>query len=797
MQILLLWGLFFALVFSVSNAVAQSPTSPDNIWHEISNQELTAYRDNDPTPEYWIHPDKFLAFSLDKAALEDELGAAPLERLALAAELQPEPAIIYLPSPDGNYMPFEFMESSIMAPDLQAKFPEIRTYAGTSVEDSSVKVRFDYTPAGFHAQVLVPNARWYIDPHFQGDTTMYVSYYKTDYHPTKEPGQCLLKGGEALGRSFEFQARSGNKLRHYRLAVAATGEYSAFHGGTKEGALAAITTTINRVTGIYEREMAIRLILIGNADTIVYTDPTTDPFIGNDDADILIDESQTVINTNIGATNYDIGHTFSTGAGGLAGLGVVCNDSKKAEGVTGQSHPVGDPFDVDYVAHEIGHQFGADHTFNGINGNCAGDQRNAATAYEPGSGSTILAYAGICNEDNLQEHSDEIFHSATHEAIIDYVSANTCGTTTPLANAIPLANAGADYSIPAQTPFVLTGSGNDTDTGDTLTFLWEEHDLGPPAALDAEDDGHIPLFRVFTPTAKPVRYLPRLATLASNTKDNAEKLPTEGRSMNWRLIVRDNKGGVNSDYARVIVDPNSGPFQITSPNGGETLSGTINVNWNVANTTNSPVSTANVDIFLSTDGGLTFDLDNPLAKGTPNDGSHPVTLPTVPIEQGRIMVKGANNIFFDISNQNFSVRSVVNKFLKLGRVVTAIESSVFRNDPHLLCPETDPNNRSTWKIFAINPEFINTSQTSLRGLQYVVRTLSGGNSLINADGAPPAGGVGSTVTISDNLLGPDGLLKPSESFHDQTNEGKASFFICLASRSTFEFFVDVMGIPTQ
>ena len=653
---------FWLILFGFANAptkaesAVETQSSPDRIWSEISDRESVAPKDANRALEYWIWPDKFRTFSLDKAAIDKVLGDAPQEVLGLPVKSRPQPALIYLPTPDGQYMAFKFVESPIMAPGLAEQFPEIKTYAGTSVDDSSVKLRFDFTPAGFHAQILAPGARWYIDPQFKGDTHRYVSYHSTDYRLDKEFYQCLLESKEAVGASSVFPQRSGDTLRQYRLAVATTGEYSQFHGGTTAGTLAAVTTTINRVTGIYEREVAIRLTLVANNNLIIYTNPGTDPFTGNNNAGVLISESQSVINNVIGAANYDIGHTLSTGAGGLAGLGVVCNNFQKARGVTGSRRPIGDPFDVDYVAHEMGHQFGGNHTFNGANGNCSGGNRHGSTAYEPGSGSTIQAYAGICGADNLQSNSDPIFHSVSHTEIMNYVGgAGACGTTTSLNNAIPKADAGSDYTIPVQTPFVLNGSSSDDDAGDTLTYLWEERDLGSQAALNAADDGQIPLFRVFTPSASPLRFLPRLATLANNNTDNAEKLPQLGRTMDWRLTVRDNEGGVDADDMQVVVDQNSGPFQVTSPNGGEDLSGIINITWNVANTSNAPVGAANLDIFLSTDGGLTFDLTEPLVSRTANDGSHSVALPNITSTTARIMVKGSDNIFFDVSDQDFSI----------------------------------------------------------------------------------------------------------------------------------------------
>jgi hypothetical protein len=542
-----------------------------------------------------------------------------------------------------------------MEPELADKYPEIKTYFGKLISNPAVWVRFDWTPVGFHAQVIGPDHSWYIDPYYLGES--YASYYKQDYRSTSKAFNCFVANDIVQRESTKIAPRSGDSIHQYRIAVATTGEYSQFHGGAAANALAAVTTTINRVTGIYEYEMAVRLILVANNDDIIYLNASTDPFDGNNDAYTLIDESQSVINSVIGAANYDIGHTFSTGAGGLAGLGVVCSDARKASGVTGSPSPVGDPYDVDYVAHEIGHQFGANHTFNGAIGNCGGDNRNASTAYEPGSGSTIMAYAGICGADDLQSHSDPIFHSASYDEIMSYINSSagrSCGSSSALDNAIPSVNAGSDFTIPLNTPFVLTGSAVDADSGNALVYLWEERDLGPQATLSAADDGRIPLFRTYTQTSSNQRYFPKWQTLLNNTSDNAEKLPQLARTMSFRLTVRDGEGGVDADNMQVTVDGGSGPFRVTAPNGGSANSGSsYTVTWDVANTTAAPVSCAQVDILLSTDAGGHF--DRILATATNNDGSHTLTMPDVTATKARVMVRCSNNIFFDISDGDFAL----------------------------------------------------------------------------------------------------------------------------------------------
>jgi len=610
----------------------------------------------------YIKPNKSIQYAVDFDALKTKLKQAPEENGGHGMSID-------IPTPNGGFETFEIWHYAMLEPGLQAQFPEIGTYLGRSLSVPSRTIRLDHTYQGFHAMVMGVGGSWFIDPVIHLNKDYYQVYYKADLQ-NNNPFVCHNQTDDLLDNPDpEFSPKNlipnGTQLKTYRLALSATGEYTAFHGGTVGQAQSAQVTTMNRVNGIYERDFSVRMIIIANNNLIIYTNAGTDPFT-NGNPDEMIDENPINTNSVIGSANYDIGHVFGTNSGGLAGLGVVCGNGK-AGGVTGSGSPVGDPFDIDYVAHEMGHQFGANHTFNSETGSCDGN-RSGNNAYEPGSGITVMAYAGICGADNLASNSIDHFHARSYEAIRNFITTgggNSCDVATNTNNAVPTVDAGPSiYSIPLRTPFRMKATGSDANGGDQLTYCWEEYDLGSVVSLAQNPTtGTHPLFRSYSPDTSNIRIFPRMQTIVNNQTDNKEKLPYYGRRLRFRVVVRDNRpngGAASLDSTTIWAVANTGPFAVTQPNAFLTWSAgsTQTVTWDVAGSTAQPINCQNVNIKLSTDGGYTYPIT--VLANTPNDGTQTVTVPTLPsmpVTTCRIMVEAADNIFFDISNANFTIQA--------------------------------------------------------------------------------------------------------------------------------------------
>ena len=607
--------------------------------------------------------------------------------------------------PDGSFARFWIEHSLVVERGLLKNYPELgATYRGHGIDDPTATVRFDFLPNGFHSMILSSSGTVIVDPYSVGDRENYISYYKRDRQFTGS-FTCEVKDTQSDSelvsainpKSFdaadllpdisEPEVISGTQLRTYRLALAANNEYCVAVGGnTVAGSLAAQVLIMNRVNGVYERDVAIHMNLVANNNLVVYAGdnlscggPCTsanDPYSNGTGA---LNENTPNLNAVIGSGNYDIGHVFTTGSGGVAQLGVPCGSSKGA-GTTGLPSPIGDPFAIDFVAHEMGHQWSALHTFNSTAGNCGGGNRSASAAYEPGSGITIMAYAGICSNQDLANNSIDTFHVKSLEQIVAYSQSgggNVCAVTTASGNTPPTVTGPGNFNIPKQTAFALTATGSDPDVGDMLTYDWQEYDLGASttAVPNTDADGNArPIFRPYLPSSSPTRYFPSLQYILANANVPpstyncgrgvgnpclvGELLPAISRVMTFQVVARDNHaatGGINTATSNVTVDGNSGPFVITSPNTGVSYAGNTfqTVTWDVANTSGGPVNAANVKISFSSDGGNTF--PTVISASTANDGTESVLIPNTPTTTARIKVEAVGNIFFDISDVNFTV----------------------------------------------------------------------------------------------------------------------------------------------
>ena len=640
--------LFFVFIFF--NSFGQ-----DALWNKISEEATKS----SIKMERSSMPSKYELYSLNLDLLKSRLLLAPIDSGVSSSNV-----IIPFPNPNGTLEDYKIYEAPIMEKELADKFPNLKTYTGKGIKNPAESIRFSITVFGLHVLSLSgENGTFYIDTYTK-DLSNYIIYRRQDISATKSFNCGVIDSSSKEVRSIEgaLQNRAIDGLfRTYRLAMACTIEYAAFHitaagleGGTlaqkKAAVLSAMVITMARVNGVFENDMSFRMNLVANNDLIIFVD--SDSFDNSNTANALLNQSQTLIDATIGSANYDIGHTVSTGGGGVAQLNSPCG-SGKARGITGQGSPVGDPFDIDYVAHEMGHQWGGNHTQNNA---C---NRNSTTAVEPGSASTIMGYAGICTP-NVQSNSDAYFHTVSINEMIAFIGGNggTCAVATNNGNFAPIANAGIDYTIPKGTAFILKGTGSDAN-GDALTYCWEQTNNQTSTQPPTQTATTGPNFRSIAPSSSPNRFMPALASVVANVLNPTwEVLPTVARTMNFALTIRDNRtpnGGQTKRDDMVLTVANVGPFLVTSPNTAVSYIGNVSqtITWDAAGTTANGVDCANVDILLSTNGGLTFPIT--LLAGTPNDGTQAVTIPNLAGTTNRIMIAGSNHIFYDVSNTNFTI----------------------------------------------------------------------------------------------------------------------------------------------
>ena len=601
---------------------------------------------------------------------------------------QPNAAItIELPYPDGSFHSYKIWESSIMESGLAAKFPQIKTYSGYDISNPAAVLKLDINPINFHAMVFDGVRTFMINPRNRNNASVYASFFKKDLIRTYqqqmhcEVGQTnmgLVTNGSPINVGSGLPAlnttakrTNGTVHKKYRLALACTYEYACAVTGsttpTQAPVLAAMVTSVNRVNGVYENEFGVTLTLINNTNLLIYL-TSADPYTNNNGSTML-GQNQTTVTTTIGSANYDIGHVFSTGGGGIASLGCVCG-SVKAQGVTGSPSPVGDAYDIDYVAHEMGHQFGCNHTFNSNSGSCTGN-RNNTTAYEPLSGTTIMAYAGICSPDDIQQHSDPYFHAASLVEASKFITtgSGTCYTTVatpnnPTPSTVP--SILATYNIPFKTPFELTAPIATDPDHQAMTYCWEAWNLGNfgTAWTTAYTTG--PNFRSFNPDTSRTRVFPMPSRVVRNTASPnylGEKLPEVARKITAKLTVRDINNGIGcfnftDDSVNINAINTTNAFTVLTPATTATtwLGGTNQtVTWNVVGTTAAPINCNFVNIYLSVDSGYTFPYV--LASHVANSGTATFSVPNInTTNKARVKVKGDSNIFFNLNPSVFTIQ---------------------------------------------------------------------------------------------------------------------------------------------
>ena len=599
-------------------------------------------------------PTNFKIYELDTKKLKKELSFAKVNELIL----------IELPTPDG-VQKFSIKKASSLSEELTLKFPMIASYVAKGVDNTSAVARISVGTDGFHGVIFYANKpSFYIDPYTKNND-YYIAYSRSSLPQRDQEFRCGVNTQLKRNEVIENTQKNANDglLRTFRLALVCSGEYAEFHLNDqgvannasdnikKAAVLSAMNTSMTRINGVFERDLGVRMEIVGNNDQIIFLDAATDG-ITDGNAGTMINQVQTICDSTIGSANYDIGHIFSIGGSGLAGLGVVCINGSKARGVTGIATPTGDPYDIDYVSHEMGHQFGANHTQNN------GCNRNNSTAVEPGSASTIMGYAGICAP-NVQNNSDDHFHSVSITEMWNKIqSTANCAQTTATGNSAPIINEGQDYTIPKSTPFVLKGNASDGNENDVLSYNWEQIDnqvvTMPPVSTSTSG----PAFRSNPSLSSPNRYMPALPTvIAGSISSTWEVVPTVAREMNFSLVVRDNvAGGANSARDDIkVTTQDITPFTVDGPstNVDWPVGSSQTINWVVGATNQAPVNSQSINILLSTDGGISF--PTTLASGTANDGAHTIVVPNNITTQARILVEAADNIFYNVNSTNFTI----------------------------------------------------------------------------------------------------------------------------------------------
>lgn len=671
--------LLLMCAFSIVHVNAQSK----NLWKKVSLESINRLG----SLKTAVYSERYQFYKLDTNDFRQSL-------LNVKDKLSGLPAIIVnFPNIEGELEQFQVWENSNFAPELQVKYPNIRSYIGKSLSDKTTTINFSVSPRGIQTMVLrgVKGSE-FIEPSTKDNST-YVLFESKTRASGKLPFSCKTID-KTLNQDILNKTRSTSKSNNktyktLRLALSCTGEYGAYFGGVAE-ALAAMNATMTRVNGVFEKDLALHLNIIADNERVIYADGDTDPYSAvlpapNDYApDNWNQELQNNLTNIFGNDSYDIGHLFgASGGGGNAGcIGCVCDDDDgsnnetKGSGYTSPSDniPEGDSFDIDYVSHEMGHQLGASHTFSY-------DFEGSGVQVEPGSGSTIMGYAGVANPSNLniQNNSNPYFTYRSILQIQKNLQNKPCTVNTPITNSPPVVNAGTDFDVPSGTAYMLKGSANDVD-GDSLTYCWEQNNSASRLETGSDSVATLskvsgPNYRSFDPIDSPIRYMPSYSNVLNGKLNTTwESVSVVARVLKFTLTVRDNNpNGAQTDSDEVSVtskipynaftaQTGVGPFRVTSQNTSGViwnLGASQNITWDVNNTTSLPGS-ANVNIKLSIDGGATFPYV--LVSNTPNDGNQVIIVPSTPSTSNcRVLIEPTENVYYAINSRGFAIAGLSNE----------------------------------------------------------------------------------------------------------------------------------------
>jgi len=605
-------------------------------------------------------------YSLDLSAIRSKLATAQ------PAGKSSQPTIVELPTLDGQIEKFEVYSLPVVEKSLADRY-QLGSYVGAKVGDPTVYVRFSVSPYDLQSMMFKDGQYEFIEP-LNKEKTVYGVFLKTNKGSGDHAFSCstsesiqsqnqlkkLSEGSDFSNAANDFSKSSDKKYRTYRLAISVTGEYTQYFGGVAQ-AFAAINATITRVNGVFEKDFAIHLNL-QDLPQLIYTNPSTDPYstanTGIGGAWNL--ELQQALTSAVGNNAYDVGHLFtrSGGSGNAGGVGNVCKNPASSGDATSKgaaysaarsgSGPEGDSFDIDLVAHEMGHQFGADHTYSFD----IQSAPNQSAHMEPGSGSTIMSYAGITNVD-VQSYRDAYYHTRSIEQVQTYINSQSCGTVANINNNPPVVAALPNKTIPKGTAFVLTANATDAENN-ALTYSWEEYDLATSAVNNVTGDNiNGPKFRSLVASPSPSRYFPRLSNVINGNLSSAtdwEAVSNVARIMNFKVTVRDNNPDVTQQQtatgSQTITVGNEGPFKMTTAKVYNNVAS--NITWDVVNTNLTPYNVSNVKIDYTTDQGVTW---NVLIASTPNDGSESLSFSALSANQNIVVrVSALDNVFYALGN---------------------------------------------------------------------------------------------------------------------------------------------------